>query len=42
MDSGGARLAVYGGIIVGYLVGRIEPEIGIALKLPVGKKDLME
>ena len=33
---------VYSGIIISYLVGRIEPKIGIALKLLVGKKDLIE
>jgi len=29
-------------IDVGYLIGRMEPEIGISLKLPAGKKDLIE
>ena len=35
-------MAVYSGIIIGYLVGRIEPKIRMALKLLVGKKDLIE
>jgi len=29
-------------IDIGYLIGRMEPEIGILLKLLVGKKDLIE
>ena len=28
-------------IDVGYLIGRMEPKIGMLLKLPVGKKDLI-